>query len=39
MMLGVIQVRMGSTRLPGKALKTVLGKPLLLLLSERMLAA
>lgn len=38
-MLGVIQVRMGSTRLPGKALKPVLSKPLLWLLYERVKAA
>lgn len=33
--LGVIQVRMGSTRLPGKALKDICGKPLLGHLYER----
>jgi spore coat polysaccharide biosynthesis protein SpsF len=36
---GVIQVRMGSTRLPGKALKEVMGRPLLDLLHERVCAA
>lgn len=33
--LGIIQVRMGSTRLPKKALKEVAGKPLLWHLAER----
>lgn len=35
MILGVIQVRMGSTRLPLKALKEIAGKPLLWYLWER----
>jgi len=35
MILGVIQVRMGSTRLPGKAMKEIEGKPLLWYLYER----
>lgn len=33
--VGIIQVRQGSTRLPGKAMKKVLGKPLLGYLLER----
>lgn len=36
---GVIQVRMGSTRLPGKALRPLLGRPLLERLYERMSAS
>lgn len=36
LILGVIQVRMASTRLPGKALKEVMGRPLLWYLYERM---
>ncbi len=35
MILGVIQVRLGSTRLPGKALREIAGKPLLWYLCER----
>lgn len=36
MILGVVQVRMGSTRLKKKALKTIFGKPVLALLINRM---
>jgi len=36
MILGVLQARMSSTRLPGKVLKQVLGKPLLELQIERL---
>jgi len=34
--LGVIQARMGSKRLPGKVLAKLNGKPLLLFLLERL---
>ncbi len=34
--VAVIQVRMGSTRLPGKVMKEVVGKPILELLIERL---
>lgn len=37
--IAVIQVRMGSTRLPGKALKEVLGRPLLAYLVQRVQGA
>jgi spore coat polysaccharide biosynthesis protein SpsF len=33
--VGIIEVRMSSTRLPGKAMKKILGKPVLELLIER----
>lgn len=36
MILGIIQARLGSSRLPGKALKEIVGKPMLLLQIERM---
>ncbi len=35
MILGIIQARMGSTRLPGKVLKKISGKPMMLYLYER----
>ncbi len=35
MILGIIQVRVSSSRLPGKALKPILGDPLLLRQIER----
>jgi spore coat polysaccharide biosynthesis protein SpsF len=37
--LGVIQSRMGSTRLPGKALEDIAGKPILLRIYERLRAS
>jgi len=37
--VGVIQARMGSSRLPGKVMKSVLGKPLILWMLERVRAA
>lgn len=36
LIVGVIQARMGSTRLPGKAMKPILGTPMLFLQIERM---
>jgi spore coat polysaccharide biosynthesis protein SpsF len=37
--VAVIQARMGSTRLPGKVMKTVLGRPLLAYMVDRVRAA
>jgi 3-deoxy-manno-octulosonate cytidylyltransferase (CMP-KDO synthetase) len=37
--VGVIPARYGSTRLPGKALRTILGKPMILRVYERCLMA
>ena len=34
--VGIIQARMGSTRLPGKVLKYVLGKPLIAYVVEQL---
>ena len=39
MILGIIQARLSSTRLPGKVLKEILGKPMLQLQIERVLRA
>ncbi len=36
MILGVLQARLGSTRLPGKVLKPILGKPMLSLQLQRL---
>lgn len=35
----IVQARSGSSRLPGKIMKTILGRPVLMLQMERMLAA
>ena len=34
--VGLIQARMGSTRLPGKVLKKIVGKPMIELLLKRL---
>src|SRR5262249_2164108 len=39
LILGVLQARMGSTRLPGKVMKPILGTPMLFLQIERIMRA
>ena len=39
MIAAILQARMSSTRLPGKVMKKILGKPMILLQIERILRA